>query len=277
MLMHAPIDDLHHNALLLYEKSNLEIFRIYSIDDLLSELPKNHPLDFGVPSDAVMKRIRRGLAASHRLIVGTEAQAEAYRDMIDDVRVLPDALEWRIWGALQVRRPPGKRLRVGWAGHPWQVGDLGFMPEVVEATCKDVDWVFFGGVPEEVRSCVAEFHGEHRDFRTYPEKFASLDLDLALAPLEINHFNEAKSNLRLLEYGILGWPTLCTDILPYRTGDPPVVRLSNDPRRWIEAILERVGEVAALEREGEALREWVKAHHLLENRLDLWLSAVSSL
>jgi hypothetical protein len=30
---------------------------------------------------------------------------------------------------------------------------------------------------------------------------ASLNLDLAIAPLEINPFNESKSNLRLLEYG----------------------------------------------------------------------------
>ena len=275
ILMHAPIDDHRLDALLLQEKYNPNIFRIYSIDDLLHELPENHPRDSDLSSDAVMKRIRRGLAASHRLIVNTEALADAYRDMIGDIRVVADALEWRIWGALPARRPPGKRLRVGWAGRPWQEGDLDFLSEVVKATCKDVDWIFFGGVPEEVRHCIAEFHDEHRDFETYPEKLASLGLDLALAPLKLNRFNQAKSNSRLLEYGILGWPTLCTDILPYQTGDPPVARLPNDSRQWIEAILDRVGQPEALEREGDALREWVKAHHLLENRLDSWLSAVS--
>ena len=275
MLMHAPIDDHRLDMLMFQEKYNSNTFRIYSIDDLPHEWPENHPRDFDLSAETVMKRIRRGLAASHRLIVNTEALAEAYRDMIGDIRVLPDALEWRIWGALPSRRPPGKRLRVGWAGKPWPAGELGFMSEVVKATCKEVDWVFFGGVPEEVRHCIAEFHDEHRDFQTYPEKLASLHLDLALAPLEINCFNQAKSNLSLLEYGILGWPTLCTDILPYQTGDPPVARLPNDSRPWIEAILDRIGQPEALEREGDALRAWVRAHHLLENRLDLWRSAVS--
>ena len=42
---------------------------------------------------------------------------------------------------------------------------------------------------------------------------------------------------------------------------------------WIAAIRERITEPDALAREGDALREWVKRHYLLENRLDEWLSA----
>ncbi|GHU06724.1 hypothetical protein FACS1894158_14050 [Betaproteobacteria bacterium] len=112
-----------------------------------------------------------------------------------------------------------------------------------------------------------------RDFTAYPAKLASLDLDLAIAPLEPHPFNEAKSNLRLLEYGILGWPVICTDIFPYQTDNPPVTRRPNEADKWIAAIRERVAEPDALAREGDALREWVKRHYLLENRLDEWLSA----
>ena len=60
--------------------------------------------------------------------------------------------------------------------------------------------MFFGMCPEKLRPFVHEFHiGLPID--QYPAKLASLDLDLALAPLEQNLFNECKSNLRLLEYG----------------------------------------------------------------------------
>ncbi|MDR2788396.1 MAG: glycosyltransferase family 2 protein, partial [Candidatus Accumulibacter sp.] len=271
VIMHAPVGDAPFMALASCARFNPEIFLIYSFDGLLDQLPENHPRYSG----ALTEKIRRGLAVSHRLIVSTEPLADAFRDAIEDIRVLPDALEWRVWGTLQTKRPRGEKLRVGWADERSYVGDIPFMREVVKATCKDVDWISFGAVPEELRPCVAEFHEAPRDFRDHPEKLASLDLDLALAPLEINPVNEARSNLTLLEYGILGWPTLCTDVFPYQTGNPPVTRLPNDPRQWIAAILERAGEAEALAREGEALREWVKAHHLLENRLDLWLSAVS--
>ncbi|MDR0379297.1 MAG: glycosyltransferase [Candidatus Accumulibacter sp.] len=275
VLIHAPIDDEQLPAPLKYAKHDQEIFRVHSISDLPTALPENHPRNFGASPKVIMERMRRGLAASHRLIVSTEPLADAFRGMIDDIRVLPDTLEWRIWGTLPtVRRARGKKLRVGWAGAAWRTIDPGFMREIVEATRREVDWIFSGGIPEEIRSCAAEWHEDPHEFEDYPEKLASLDLDLALAPLEIDPFNEATSNLRLLEYGILGWPTICTDIFPYRTGNPPVTRLPNDARQWIAAILARVGEPDALVREGEALRAWVRAHYLLEDHLDLWRDAV---
>ncbi|MDR2788239.1 MAG: hypothetical protein LBD06_07755 [Candidatus Accumulibacter sp.] len=129
-------------------------------------------------------------------------------------------------------------------------------------------------MPEGLDPRAVEFHDYVRDFAAYPAKLASLDLDLAVAPLEQHPFNEAKSNLRLLEYGALGWPVICTDIFPYRTDDPPVTRLANETAQWIEAILERAAEPDALASEGDALRAWVQRHYLLENRLDDWLAAL---
>ncbi len=126
--------------------------------------------------------------------------------------------------------------------------------------------MFFGLCPEPLRRHVAEYH-EWVPLHDYAAKLATLDLDLALAPLELHPFNEAKSNLRLLEYGVLGYPVLCSDILPYQCG-LPVTRLPNRQRDWIAAIRERVVDRAALEREGAALREAVLADWLLEDHLD---------
>jgi glycosyltransferase involved in cell wall biosynthesis len=165
-------------------------------------------------------------------------------------------------------------LRVGWAGAQQHAGDLRLLRDVVAATRHEVDWVFLGMVPEGLDSRAIEFHN-HVPFADYPAKLASLDLDLAVAPLEQHPFNEAKSNLRLLEYGALGWPVLCTDIFPYRTDDPPVVRLANDAGKWIAAIRERAADPDALAREGDAQRAWVKKHYLLENRLDRWFAALT--
>jgi glycosyltransferase involved in cell wall biosynthesis len=177
-----------------------------------------------------------------------------------------------VWGQLKSRRRRGPRLRVGWAGAQQHAGDLRLLRDVVAATHGEVDWVFFGMLPEETRPLIAEVH-DYVPLAAYPEKLASLDLDLAFAPLEIHPFNEAKSNLRLLEYGVLGWPVICTDIFPYRTDDPPVVRLPNDAEKWIAAIRERIADPDALAREGDALRAWVEKHYLLENRLGQWFEA----
>ncbi len=275
LIMHAPVDNVRGQALLRYQQFNHDIFRIYALDDLITHLPPDNPSYCALPSRVITERLELGLKASHRLIVSTEPLADACRHLIDDIRLVPNSLPWSVWGGLQSRRRRSKKLRVGWAGAQQHAGDLRFLLEVVKATSAEVDWVFFGMMPEGARSHVAEFHDYLHDFSAYPAKLASLDLDLAIAPLEIHPFNEAKSNLRLLEYGILGWPVICTDIFPYRTDNPPVTRLPNDASRWIAAIRERIADPAALAREGDVLREWVKRHYLLENRLDEWLSAFS--
>jgi hypothetical protein len=140
---------------------------------------------------------------------------------------------------------------------------------VVRDLAGEVDWIFFGLCPDALRPYVAEFHGGV-PLPQYPAKLASLDLDLALAPLEENPFNEAKSHLRLLEYGILGYPVVCSDIFPYQ-GDFPVWRVANRYRDWTRTIREAVADRAALANAGDRLREHVRQHWLLEEHLDDWL------
>jgi len=91
--------------------------------------------------------------------------------------------------------------------------------------------------------------------------------------LEQHPFNEAKSNLRLLEYGMLGWPVVCTDIYPYENA--PVKRVTNnDPQAWIASIRERVHDLDAAEREGDQLKNWVLQNFMLEDHLDEWMRAL---
>jgi hypothetical protein len=275
LVMDSPVDNTRCLALLCYPRYNPDIFRIYTLDDLITNIPPDNPNSLNLQANVMKERLPLGLKACHRMIVNTEPLAEAYRNLIDDICLLPNTLEWGKWGQWQSKRGRGNKPRVGWAGAQQHAADLRFALDVVKATCKEVDWVFFGMMPEGAQAYVAEFHDFHHNFGTYPEKLASLDLDLAIAPLQYHPFNEAKSNLRLLEYGILGWPVICTDIFPYQTNNPPVTRLPNDTSRWIAAIRERIAEPEALAREGDALREWVKRHYLLENRLDEWFSAFS--
>ena len=110
-------------------------------------------------------------------------------------------------------------------------------------------------------------------FDLYPEKLASLNLDLALVPLEINFFNECKSNLRLLEIGTCGVPIIATDIEPYRCG-LPVTLVSNKFKDWVSAIQEHINEKNWLEKRGDLLRNEIhQKWYLRESGLDEWRSA----
>ncbi|NOR71180.1 MAG: hypothetical protein GQ532_16025 [Methylomarinum sp.] len=209
---------------------------------------------------------------SDRLIVANEALAEEFAKMADDIVVVPNYLEKARWRDLKIpKKQAGKKLRVGWAGGQEHTGDLAFIQPIVEALHKEVDWIFMGLCPDALMPFVKEAHSGVA-FDWYPQRLADLNLDLAIAPLEHNKFNECKTNLRLLEFGILGWPILCSDILPYQNA--PVTRVPNNVQHWIKALREKISEPDELRKEGASLQQWVIENYMLEDHLDEWYTAL---
>jgi len=245
-------------------------FRVFEIDDLITNLPVKSVHKGQIHKD-IAKRFRKAAGLCDRLVVATEPLAQAYKGFSDEVRVQPNCVERAVWGDLLPRRRGGARPRVGWAGGVGHTGDLELVADVVRDLANAVEWVFFGLCPEALRPYVHEFH-PGVPLPQYPAKLASLDLDLAIAPLEENPFNDAKSHLRMLEYGVLGFPVVCSNITPYQ-GDFPVWRVANRYRDWMKAIREAISDRAALAAAGDALRDQVRARWMLEDRLDDWLQA----
>ncbi len=122
------------------------------------------------------------------------------------------------------------------------------------------------------RNVQCEFH-PGVPFELYPEKLASLNLDLALVPLEINQFNECKSNLRLLEIGTCGVPIIATNIEPYRC-NLPVTLVENRFKEWMNAVQAYINDEDLRHRQGDALREAVHQEwYLRDAGLDEWRHA----
>lgn len=270
IIFHQPVDDHQTNTLQSLIQFLPGIRRIITIDDLFTAVPKKNSFHKFQFKDA-RPRLRRTLGMADRLVVSTQPLADFCSSMIEDIRIMPNCIERAIWDGARPPALPRRKPRVGWAGAQQHLGDLELIYPVVEALAEEVDWIFMGMCPDPLRPFVREFHDFVRDFEAYPAALAKLDLDLAIAPLELNAFNEAKSNLRLLEYGFMGWPVICTDIFPYQ--DAPVTRLPNEPQRWISAIREHLAEPVAMQAAGKALQEWVLANFILEDHATDWLEA----
>lgn len=246
-----------------------DTYLVYSVDDLLTDMPQKSSLRQYIPADA-RSYLSRILPHFDRLVVSTDYLAEAYGPFATDIRVVPNRLERDVWLGLRSDRRTSPRPRVGWAGGTAHEGDLQLIAEVVAATANEVDWIFMGMCPDNIRPYAKEFH-PFGDYDAYPARLAALNLDLAVAPLEEIPFNRGKSNLRLLEYGVLGVPVICTDIDPYHNS--PACKVSNRPHDWLEALRARVHDLDAAAREGDAMRQWVLDHYVVEDHLDSWLEA----
>ncbi len=247
-------------------------FKVYEIDDLITNVPVQsvHRKKI-VDQKDLHKRFRKAVSLCDRFVVSTDFLAEQYRGYCGEIVVAENYIERQRWGDLKSSRRHGAKARVGWAGGSSHDGDLAIIADVVKATAKEVDWVFFGMCPDSIRPYVAEYHNGVV-LEEYPAILASLDLDLAVAPLEDVPFNHGKSHLRLLEYGVLGYPVICTDITPYR-GDYPVTRVPNKFKDWVEAIRSHVADRDELARRGDALREYIEAKWMLEDHLDVWVKS----
>ncbi|MCG4453711.1 glycosyltransferase [Pseudomonas sp. MMS21-TM103] len=246
-------------------------FKVYELDDYLPNLPMKNSNREHMPKD-ILKSLRRGLSHVDRFVVSTETLAEAFAGLHEDIRVIENRLPVSWWQGLQARRRTSARARVGWAGGAGHAGDLEIIADVVKELAGEVDWVFFGMCPDKLRPFIHEFH-PGVPIEQYPAALARLNLDLALAPVEQNLFNECKSNLRLLEYGACGFPVICSDVRCYQ-GALPVTRVKNRFRDWLDAIRLHLSDLDAAARMGDELRASVNREWMLEGPgLEAWRKA----
>ena len=275
LYMQNPADRNEITALEQYRKYLPALKVIISLDDLLSEIPEESSVykHFQANIRDVRTRLKQAFKLADRIVVSTQFIKDYYQGAHPDIRVVPNRLPRATWGELSSKRGQGSKPRVGWVGAQQHKGDLRILAEVIRRTADRVEWVFMGMWPEGVDELIAEKHQPVR-YSEYPAKLASLNLDLALAPLEDNAFNAGKSNLRLLEYGVLGWPVVCSDVYPYRTDNPPVTRVAWQVEAWVAAIDEHLQQPDWSAQQGSALRSWVDRHFWLEDHIAEWQQAL---
>ncbi|TDV68007.1 glycosyltransferase [Pseudomonas sp. LP_7_YM] len=245
--------------------------RIYELDDYVISVPKKNGHLRSMPRN-MESMVRLGTSLCDRVVVSTTALADALSGLHQDIRVVPNMLASQLWSSVRSQRQTSRKPRVGWGGGTSHAGDLDIIADVVRELADQVEWVFFGMCPEALKPYVHEFHpavGLH----AYPAKLASLNLDLALAPLEYHIFNDCKSNLRLLEYGACGYPVICSDTRAYEGYLPCTRIISNSTEEWLEAIRMHLADPVASYRMGDDLKEIVMRDYMLRgDNLQHWVN-----
>ncbi|MBP8285359.1 MAG: glycosyltransferase [Rhodoferax sp.] len=274
VLLQHSISDEDISNLKNIRKILPDTFVIQLMDDLVSDLPSSHP-NFNYGMREGHTRTVEAVRLCNRLIVSTQPLADYYKSYCDDIVVVPNALDERMWGHHFKPVKERARLRIGWAGAAQHQGDLTLITDVLKHFADKVDWIFMGMCPDVLRPMIKEFHS-FVSYSDYPAKLATLDLDIAIAPLEDNAFNQCKSNLRLLEYGAMGWPVVCSDVYPFRTGKPPVISCANNVDDWIDAISLLINDFSLRQAMGVKLNDWLKRNYMLSNIVTKWNTAIFS-
>ena len=127
--------------------------------------------------------------------------------------------------------------KVGGRDDMFQVRDF------IRKTVDKYQWIFVGAFPPQLHDLVNQRKIEFYPWQPllrYPYFIAGLDAQLMVAPLQVNDFNKAKSDIKFIEACVLGIPCLCQDMETYH-GAPANLRFSTieEFEEKIERILRK--------------------------------------
>jgi processive 1,2-diacylglycerol beta-glucosyltransferase len=215
---------------------------VSEIDDNILSTPTYNPADSVYQPGSMFRSIAvEQFKMSDAMVVSTPYLQEVYGEFCENIQVVPNSLDFRIWDNLKHRRNTDL-VRIGWAGGASHEDDLRIIEPVVRKTLeahRNVRFCFVHGIPEFFKDVerIEAFHQFTRIDR-YPQFLASRGFDIGLAPLVDNAFNRAKSNLRWLEYAGLKVPCVASNVGHFaetiRNGVDGV--LCSDEYEWTSAL-----------------------------------------
>ena len=165
--------------------------------------------------ETVQKAINM-LNVADMVTVTTDRLKKGMLEFNKNVKVLPNAIDFTKWQKFDFKRPKGK-MRIGWSGGDTHFLDWASLQDILPKAQKryDFDLILQGcrwtGTLKGVRH---EFHN-WVDIDAHPLKTNSLQLDVAIIPLEENRFNEMKSCVKWYEYSSIHIPCLVANVPPY--------------------------------------------------------------
>lgn len=248
-------------------------FIVYDIDDDPFALHPENP-GFGFWSQThVQDMFVRLLRASDAVTTTTPELAENLQRFNSNVIVLPNMLPSEYWPS---ERPPIRDetpLVVGWAGSTSHAPDIREIEDVLSQILdrhESVEVHVAGALPQW-------FHRIHPRLRflqpvrieQYPQLIAGFDI--ALAPLADSRFNRAKSDLKAVEYGMLGLPVVASKMPSYsrfiRHGENGF--LAGTTKDWLQRISALIEDRDLRDTMGAGLRRAAQSR-VIERHIGRW-------
>jgi glycosyltransferase involved in cell wall biosynthesis len=240
---------------------------VYETDDLLLELPEQHP-DY--------ERYLTARAAMLQAVVEADAVIGSTPELCDYLRsfnantwLWENYLDDRLWQLEAGRRAADEQAEasldrpvcIGYMGGQSHVTDLEpIVPALIQLLEKypaKVRLKFWGlEPPHSLRGHPGVEYIPVRlvDYASFAAYFPTQECDIFIAPLQDNLFNRCKSPLKFLEYSALTVPGVYSRIAPYQRlvshGENGL--LAGDLNEWVDCLSLLIEDPALRLRMGEA-------------------------
>lgn len=262
---------------------------LFEMDDNLFKVPVHNPASAVYRSKAVISLLHQQIAQVDGLIVSTQPLKNQIQLLFPDkpVFVCHNHLNEVVWGDQVI--PTGQEMNdnkgkivIGWQGSATHEKDFEFMVPALKSILErnpNVILRLIGNVPLCVQRAVPANRFEWAKgvkFEQYPALMRFSNFDIGLAPVIDSHFNQAKSNIKYLEYAALKVACVASKVYPYEKtithGENGLIATNTES--WIECLQRLIDD--------EVLRKTIAQRaydHCWENwstktRLESWKKAI---
>lgn len=217
---------------------------VYESDDLLNEIPHDHPEAAAGASwkEGIEYSARRAKA----VIVSTEFLAEKYRPLNPHVHVLPNYLDFDLFfRPVPASQGAQETITIGLLGSSIQPSNFALVSPSLQALCERygarikihfVGWECPTGWENHPNAVFQSFIHEYVD---YAAQLKQWNWNIALIPLASDEYNQCKSYIKWLDYSAAGIASAFSDVSVYNqvvTHDQTGFLLPNNDQAWLDTI-----------------------------------------
>jgi len=275
----------------------------FDTDDLLTDLYDDHRLKKVYEEKGLSQITMHMYHASDLVTVTQDKFAERVKPFVNGaLAVIKNAIDYNLpcWNV--PRKPDSKVIRVGWAGgihHDPDVREFAAVTHLVnqKVGSEKIWWDFYGHPPNVEKDdwqvdvwkgykkhLVGAMKGRKNwsiHYARPPHDYGSMfaNMDIAIAPLQMNAFNDSKSDIKVAECGRYGVPLIASNVGCYNetikdweTGY--LVPPKASKMVWTKVLARAVKERGLIKRMGQNLKsitdDLFDINKVVHQRVDLY-------
>ena len=282
----TAVSDLAQAEALIDHCRRHGIALVYDLDDDLLAIGSHHP--DGEQLRALRPVISHLVEQADSVHVSTEMLARKVLEFRPNVRVVPNALDERIWAELRpVPLPDAARpIRILYMGTPTHARDLA----LIEPACRQLRSEFGRKIAFEILGVTADDAFADWAARVDLPAFAARSYPgfvdwcrsqdrwhIGVAPLIDDEFNRSKSPIKAMDYAALGVAVVASDVPAYRgmvRHNETGLLVPNEPEAWQQALRAVILDPRLRHELAERARATLFAEHTVGATAHVWLDAL---
>lgn len=255
---------------------------IFEIDDLLWELPDEHPDRANhFYTEALMPMMFAAWAADG-VTVPSPGIKQYLSWLNPNIFILPNFINPNVWSLRKPAPEVGDTISIGYMGGESHFPDLQMIEnvllDILESYQGRVEFFIWGLQPPPALNDnpLVEWKslkpGDYTEFATY---IGQQNFDIYVAPLKDSLFNRCKSSIKVLEYTVLGIPGVSSDLEPYSKVIAPGVTglLAETTEQWDQHLRTLIDQPDLRRQIATQAQATVRSDWLITDHYQQWLDA----